>query len=83
MNSASPVEVFDGVVVEQTVGKGAESVAVIRLPLRQPLSYQVVQVGSNERFHTLVAQNLRHTQQHLKEGRASLLQMCFLIHCIS
>lgn len=76
---ALPVEVFDRVVVEKTVRKRAKSVAVIRLPLSQPLSYQIVEVGGDEGFHALVAQNLRHTKQNLKK-RTTSLQLCLLIH---
>lgn len=38
----SPVEVSDRLLVQDGEGKGAQSVALVRLSLSQPLSYQVV-----------------------------------------
>lgn len=46
--SYSLIELFDCVVVQQTVGERAERVAVIRLSLSKPLGYQVIQVGADK-----------------------------------
>lgn len=40
----SLVEVLDRLEVQEREGKGAQSVAVVRLSLLQPLVYQVVEV---------------------------------------
>jgi len=61
----SLVKIFDSLVVQQTVGKRSKSVAVVRLPLCEPFSYQVVEMRADKCFYIPVAQHLGHTAQHL------------------
>lgn len=61
----SPVEIFDSLEVQQCEGERAKCVSIVRPSLCKPLWNQVVQVGTDEGFHTPVAQFSGHTGQHL------------------
>ena len=53
---------------QQGEGEGLQGVALVGLPLPQPLGHQVVQVGAHEALHAPVAQRSGHTAQHLQGG---------------
>lgn len=61
----SLVEVLDCLVVQEGEGEGAQSVAVVQLPLLQPLVHQVVQVRRHQGLDAAVAQSSGHAAQRL------------------